>query len=155
MARGAIIALAMSIGFSALTIIAFVGWPEPLISIFMQRDEPARADILAVGMGLLALAALFQLVDGAQVIALGLLRGVQDTKVPMVLAAISYWAIGIPCSYLLGFTYGYGGVGVWAGLVIGLFVASILLNLRFWGFTIKALGGGEKALGGGEDASNP
>lgn len=139
MARGAVIALALSLGFAALTIIVFVGWPEPLISQFMQRDEPARVDIMAVGVGLLAMAALFQLVDGAQVIALGLLRGVQDTKVPMVLAAISYWMIGVPCSYVLGFIYGFGGVGVWTGLVIGLGVAAVLLNARFWGVTIKAL----------------
>ena len=140
MARGAIIALAMSLGFAALTIIVFVGWPEPLISMFMQRSEPARVDILAIGVGLLAMAALFQLVDGAQAIALGLLRGVQDTQVPMVLAAISYWVIGVPCSYVLGFTYGFGGIGVWAGLVIGLGVAAVLLNARFWGMTIKTLG---------------
>ena len=61
----------------------------------------------------------------------------------MVLAAISYWAIGIPCSYLLGFTLGFGGIGIWAGLVIGLGVAAILLNARFWGVTIKALGKAE------------
>ncbi|MGJ5620267.1 MATE family efflux transporter [Sulfitobacter sp. MF3-043] len=140
MARGAVIALAMSLSFAALTIIGFVIWPEPLISLFMQRDEPARVDIMAVGVGLLAMAALFQLVDGAQVIALGLLRGVQDTKVPMVLAAISYWGIGVPCSYLLGFVLGFGGIGVWGGLVIGLGVAAVLLNARFWGVTIKALG---------------
>jgi MATE family multidrug resistance protein len=139
MARGAIIALLMSLGFAALTIIIFVGLPEPLISLFMQRDEPARADILAIGVGLLVMAALFQLVDGAQVVALGLLRGVQDTQVPMVFAAISYWGIGVPCSYVLGFTFGYGGIGVWAGLVIGLGVAAVLLNARFWGVTIKGL----------------
>ncbi len=140
MARGAIIALAMSLGFAALTTISFVGWPEALISIFMQRDEPTRADILAIGVGLLIMAALFQLVDGAQVIALGLLRGVQDTKMPMVIAAFSYWVIGIPCSYLLGFTFGYGGIGVWSGLVIGLGIAALLLNARFWGVAIKAVG---------------
>ncbi|MGC1494418.1 MAG: MATE family efflux transporter [Sulfitobacter sp.] len=143
MARGAIIAMAMSLAFALLTMIAFVGWPEPLISIFMQRGEPARVDILAIGVGLLVMAALFQLVDGAQAIALGLLRGVQDTQVPMVLAAISYWVIGIPCSYLLGFTFGFEGIGVWAGLVIGLGVAAVLLNARFWGVTIKALGRGD------------
>ena len=137
MARGAIMVMAMSLAFSVLTVIVFVGWPETLISIFMQRDEPARADILAIGVGLLVMAALFQLVDGAQAIALGMLRGVQDTKVPMVLAAISYWVIGIPCSYLLGFTFGLGGVGIWGGLVIGLGCAAVLLNGRFWGVTIK------------------
>tara|TARA_R110002049_G_scaffold23781_6_gene84749 strand:+ start:138365 stop:139714 length:1350 start_codon:yes stop_codon:yes gene_type:complete len=139
MARGALIVMVMSLVFAAVTVVGFVGWPEPMISLFMQRDEPARADILAVGVGLLVMAALFQLVDGAQAIALGVLRGVQDTKVPMVLAAISYWAIGVPCSYLLGFTYGFGGIGVWSGLVIGLGVAAVLLNARFWGVTIKSL----------------
>ena len=140
MARGAIIAVMLSVGFAMLTTIVFVGWPESLISLFMQRDEPARVDILAIGIGLLVMAALFQLVDGAQAIALGLLRGVQDTQIPMVLAGISYWGIGIPCSYVLGFTFGFDGIGVWAGLVIGLGVAAVLLNARFWGHTIKTAG---------------
>lgn len=67
-----------------------------------------------------------------QVIALGLLRGVQDTKVPMVLAAISYWLIGIPVSYVLAFPLGMGAVGLWLGLVVGLTVAAAALMLRFW-----------------------
>jgi MATE family multidrug resistance protein len=78
------------------------------------------------------LAALFQLADGMQVMALGLLRGVQDTRVPMWLAAISYWLIGIPCSYVLAFPMGFGGVGLWLGLVVGLFCASASLMWRFW-----------------------
>ncbi|MGB3247180.1 MAG: MATE family efflux transporter [Sulfitobacter sp.] len=139
MARGALVVTAMSLAFSILTVVVFLVWPEALISIFMQRNEPARADILGIGVGLLALAALFQLMDGMQAIALGTLRGVQDTRMPMVLAAISYWAIGIPCSYLLGFTFGWGGIGIWGGLVIGLGMAAVLLNLRFWGVTIKGL----------------
>ena len=140
MGRGAKIVLAMSVGFAVLTIIGFVGWPEPLISAFMQKGEPARVEILAVGVGLLAMAALFQLVDGAQAVALGLLRGVQDTSVPMWMAAFSYWVVGIPASYLLGFSFGFEGIGVWAGLVLGLGVAAILLNLRFWRVTIKQVG---------------
>ena len=139
MARGAVIVMALSLVFALITMVGFVGWPEPLISIFMQENEPARADILAVGIGLLVMAALFQLVDGAQVIALGLLRGVQDTQVPMIMAAVSYWLVGMPCSYLLGFTLGYGALGIWAGLVAGLGVAAVLLNLRFWRHTIKRL----------------
>ncbi|WP_372992173.1 MATE family efflux transporter [Sulfitobacter sp.] len=133
LSRGAIASMGMSLIFSALTIVVFTVWPEPLIDIFMQASEPARDQILAVGVGLLAMAALFQLVDGAQAIALGLLRGVQDTKVPMILAGISYWVIGIPASYLLGFVLGLDGIGVWLGLVIGLGVAALLLNMRFWG----------------------
>jgi MATE family multidrug resistance protein len=129
----------MSICVAALTIVAFVAWPEPLIDLFMQKSEPARDQILVVGTGLLAMAALFQLVDGAQAVALGLLRGVQDTKMPMILAGISYWVVGIPASYLLGFTLGMDGIGVWLGLVVGLGVAAILLNLRFWGPAMRGL----------------
>ncbi len=139
MARGGVVVMALSLVFSALTTVIFVGWPEPLISLFMQEGEVARAEILAVGVGLLIMAALFQLVDGAQVIALGLLRGVQDTAVPMWMAAFSYWVVGIPCSYTLGFVLGFGGIGVWGGLVIGLGVAAILLNLRFWGVTLRGV----------------
>ena len=137
--RGAIAATTMSLLVAAATIVGFVLWPEPLIDAFMQSEEPARDQILAVGVGLLAMAALFQLVDGAQAVALGLLRGVQDTKMPMILAGISYWLVGIPVSYLLGFTIGLNGIGVWLGLVVGLGVAALLLNARFWGTTLKAL----------------
>jgi MATE family multidrug resistance protein len=133
MGRGAVTVIAMSIIFSILTVAVFVLYPELLINLFMQRDEPLRAEIIGVGVGLLIMAALFQLVDGAQAIALGLLRGVQDTKIPMWMAAFSYWCVGIPCSYVLGFTLGFEGIGVWAGLVIGLGAAAILLNARFWG----------------------
>lgn len=139
MGRGAITVMVMSAIFAALTTVVFVGWPEPLISIFMQKGEPSRDQILAIGVGLLVMAALFQFVDGAQAIALGLLRGVQDTRVPMWMAAFSYWGIGAPCSYILGFTMGWGGIGVWSGLVIGLGLAAVLLNARFWGVTIKGL----------------
>ena len=82
-------------------------------------------------------AALFQLVDGLQVLALGLLRGVQDTTVPMIMATVSYWVIGLPVSYLLGFTWGMGAVGIWLGLVIGLGIAAVLLLWRFWGRSVK------------------
>jgi multidrug resistance protein, MATE family len=64
--------------------------------------------------------------------ALGFLRGVQDTRVPMVIAAFSYWLIGIPTSYFLAFGFGLGGAGLWLGLVVGLVAASGLLMIRFW-----------------------
>jgi MATE family multidrug resistance protein len=67
-----------------------------------------------------------------QVMALGLLAGVQDTRVPMVLASVSYWLIGIPASYVLAFQLGFGAVGLWLGLVIGLAAAAISLMARFW-----------------------
>jgi len=140
LARGAIMATVMSALVAVVTVFVFVMWPEPLINLFMQRDEPAREQILAIGVALLAMASLFQLVDGAQAVALGILRGVQDTTVPMILAGFSYWIVGMPASYLLGFVFDFEGVGVWLGLVFGLGVAAILLNARFWGSVLKQLG---------------
>jgi MATE family multidrug resistance protein len=62
---------------------------------------------------------------------LGILRGIQDTRVPMIIATVAYWLIGMPASYAFGFTFGFGGVGIWAGLAIGLAVAAALLGMRF------------------------
>ena len=69
------------------------------------------------------------------------LRKASHTKGPMVIAAISYWAVGLPASYVLGFPMGLGGAGIWWGLVIGLAVASVLLSWRFWGLKLRE--GGE------------
>ncbi|WP_299598613.1 MATE family efflux transporter [uncultured Tateyamaria sp.] len=140
MLRGARTVIVMSLGMAVATIVLFIALPEPLISLFMNRDEPARNQILEIGVLLLALAALFQLVDGAQVIALGLLRGVQDTTVPMVLAGVSYWLVGMPASYILGFVLDWGGPGIWLGLVLGLACAGVALMLRFWTVSVPRLG---------------
>ncbi len=134
---GASVVIGMSTLAALATVILFLVLPEPIISAFMRPDEPDREAVLALGTGLLAAAALFQLVDAGQVIALGLLRGVQDTRVPMVIAAITYWGIGIPASYLLGFTMGLGGVGVWLGLALGLALAAIFMMARFWGWSAR------------------
>ena len=64
--------------------------------------------------------------------ALGLLRGIRDTRVPMIAAAVSYWLIGIPCSYVLAFKLGWGGQGLWLGLTLGLVCAAASMMARFW-----------------------
>jgi MATE family multidrug resistance protein len=140
LARGARVVFIMSLITAVLTSVVFLVWPEPLVLVFMQSSEPTRDQIVAIGVGLLAMAALFQLVDGAQAIALGLLRGVQDTTVPMFIAAISYWVVGMPCSYIFGFVLGYDGIGVWMGLVLGLACAAILLSARFWRVILGRVG---------------
>lgn len=129
---GAKAALLLSGLIAALVIFVFLSWPEPIISLFTDRSKPESGEIIAYGTMLLAMAALFQLGDAMQVMALGFLRALQDTRVPMILAAISYWVIGIPSGYVLAFPMGLGGVGLWLGLVIGLAAASTSLMLRFW-----------------------
>ena len=140
MARGAKVTIGLSLIVALITIGFFLGVPERLIALFLETGDPDLPDILAIGVGLFAAAALFQLVDSAQVMALGLLRGVQDTGVPMVIAALSYWVVGIPTSYLLGFTFGMGGVGIWLGLAVGLACAGAFLMARFWSKAITNVG---------------
>jgi MATE family multidrug resistance protein len=132
LAQGSKAAIIVSVIFALLTMAVFFAIPGVLIGVFIDPDEPARAAIIAMGTGLMAMAALFQLADGVQVTVLGLLRGVRDTRAPMWIAALSYWAVGMPVSYGLGVWLGWGGLGIWAGLVTGLAVAAVLLMVRFW-----------------------
>ncbi|MBB97069.1 MAG: MATE family efflux transporter [Rhodobacteraceae bacterium] len=131
--RGAGAVLTLSLGVSLVTMVVLVAAPEALLSLFLEPDNPDRPQIMAIGVGLVAVAALFQLMDGAQVVALGLLRGLHDTTVPMVMAGLSYWCVGLPASYGLAFGAGLGGIGVWLGLTLGLVSAAVLLLWRFWG----------------------
>ncbi|WP_162302355.1 MATE family efflux transporter [Tabrizicola thermarum] len=130
--QAAKVAVVISLGVAIASVILFLSAPRPIVALFLDLSKPESAAILAYGTVLLGLAALFQLADGMQVMALGLLRGVQDTRVPMWLAAVSYWLIGIPSSYVLAFPMGYGGVGLWLGLVVGLVCAAASLMWRFW-----------------------
>ncbi len=129
---GAAAAFSLGVGWAVIAVVLFVGFPEPLLGFYIDPDEPLRGEILATGRILLFAAALFQLADATQVVAVALLRGVQDTRVPMMLAAASYWLVGIPAGWIFGFALGLGAVGVWAGLVCGLATAAVLLATRFW-----------------------
>ncbi len=140
--RGAHAVLVLSAVAVGATVVLFLAAPGPLYALFLDPDEPARAEIMQLGALLLAIAALFQLVDAAQVMALGLLRGVRDTTVPMIMAAVSYWAIGIPAALVMGFRLGWGGAGVWLGLTLGLACAGVLMMARFWGRAVPRLRAG-------------
>jgi len=135
--RGAMAVIMVSLCVAVVTVVAFLTVPEILMGAFLSPDDPERAPVIALGVPLLAAAAVFQLADAAQVMALGLLRGVQDTRVPMVIAAISYWVIGVPISYVLGFVLDWQGPGVWIGLAVGLFCAGVLMMARFWIYSVK------------------
>ena len=90
--------------------------------------------VIALAAALLLLAAAFQFPDGVQVLSVGALRGLKDTRMPMLIAALAYWGIGMPLGAMLGLGLGVpaqGPVGMWIGLIAGLTVAAILLGLRF------------------------
>jgi MATE family multidrug resistance protein len=128
----ALTAVGLTALLSGSIAILFFAAPTPLVGLFLDERQTDVAAILSFGTTLLAGAALFQLFDAMQVVALGLLRGVQDARMPMLIAAVSYWLVGIPVSYGLAFPLGWGGIGIWAGLVTGLAAAAALLMARFW-----------------------
>ncbi|MBT0958618.1 MATE family efflux transporter [Alphaproteobacteria bacterium KMM 3653] len=130
--RGAVVAVWMSVAFALMTVAVYWSIPATLIGMFIDPADPLRPEIISAGITLMLLAGVFQLVDGAQAMALGLLRGLKDTQVPMIYAVLSYWCVGMTCSYLLGFTLGLGGAGIWGGLSIGLCCAAVSMMLRFW-----------------------
>lgn len=135
--RGAKAAYAVSLSFGVIVVILYLAMPGLFVGLFIDPNDPARDSVLALGVVLLMLSAMFQFVDAAQIVALSVLRGVQDTRVPMWLACLSYWVIGIPSSYLMTFTFGWGPVGLWLGLTVGLGVAAVLLSARFWGRSVR------------------
>ena len=135
---GARVAIALSFMFGCAAVLLFLSQARPIIALFLDETKPGSAAIITYGVHLLAFAALFQLTDAMQVMALGLLRGIRDTRVPMIAAAISYWLIGIPAGYVLAFKFQMGGIGLWLGLVIGLLAAAVSLMWRFWHLARKS-----------------
>ena len=132
MRDGAITVTVVSFVIAVMAVAVFVLFPRPLVGLYLDASDPETPVLIGIATGLMFYAALFQLTDAMQVIGLGLLRGVQDTRVPMVIAAVSYWLIGMPVAYGLAFIAGMGPAGLWLGLVAGLTVAAILLMRRFW-----------------------
>lgn len=130
MRRAAWASLGLTTGFMSLAALTFWLTPQPLIALFLDPADPAAATAFALAVSYLGVAALFQLVDGAQVSAAAALRGLGDTGAPMVIAFAGYWAVGFPAAWLLGFPLGLEGVGVWLGLAAGLAAAAVLLIAR-------------------------
>lgn len=119
--------IVMAGGFMALSASFMLLFPDLIVSFYTSDSE-----VSAMVLTLLFAAALFQFSDGLQVSAAGSLRGLKDTSIPMVITIISYWVVGFPVAWLLGFHFDFGPIGLWSGLVIGLTCAAILLNIRFF-----------------------
>jgi multidrug resistance protein, MATE family len=123
--------LAMAMGF--MTVAALVIWavPRELAGLFLDPSDPANAPVLDLAVKFLFLAAIFQLADGAQVVGAAMLRGLQDTRVPMLYAAFGYWLVGLGGGAFLAFAGGWEGEGVWTGLAAGLAAVAVLMLWRW------------------------
>jgi MATE family multidrug resistance protein len=124
-------ALVIGLGFMVLSASTMLAFPKFLLSGFIDVEAPANAEILQRAAAFLRVAALFQIFDGAQAVAAGMLRGVHDARAPMLIALLGYWGIGLPVGALLAFATPLAGVGLWIGLACGLACVSGLLLLRW------------------------
>jgi MATE family multidrug resistance protein len=130
-ARAGWTAVALGAGFMAAMAVALILAAGPLAWLFLDPADPRAAAAAALGASLLTVAGVFQLGDGVQVVAAGALRGLKDTRVPMLFAALGYWGIGLPAGLALAWPAGLGAVGIWIGLAAGLAVVSGLMLWRW------------------------
>lgn len=121
----------LATGFMSMMAVTMWAIPHSLVGIFADRGDPANAPIIPLAVSFLAVAALFQIFDGAQAVGAGMLRGLNDTTVPMAFALVGYWAVGLGTALWLGFGLGWGGVGIWTGLAAGLAAVSVLMLARW------------------------
>ncbi len=128
-ARAGWTAAALGVSFMALSALLFWFRPDVVVWIYAgSAPDPAVARLAA---SLLAIAAVFQLFDGMQAAVAGALRGLKDTRVPMLIAALAYWGLGLTTAAALGLGAGWGARGLWWGLTLGLAAAAVGLSLRF------------------------
>ncbi len=129
--RAGFVSMALAAGFMSGTALLFWFAPGFLVGLFLPGADPANRAAAALAAQFLAVAALFQIVDGVQTTAAAALRGLSDTTVPMLIALCGYWLVGLPVAWLLAFPAQLEGVGVWLGLAAGLAFAALVLGARF------------------------
>ncbi len=129
--RAGWVSFLLGTSFMAAMALVFVLAPDVLISLFIDASAPGNAEVAALAVSFLAIAAIFQIVDGAQVVGAGMLRGLHDTTMPMLFALMGYWFIGIGVGAGLAFWQDWEGIGIWTGLAGGLAVVAVLMLARW------------------------
>jgi multidrug resistance protein, MATE family len=124
-------AFVLGVGFMGVMALMMWAIPHQLVGIFVDRADPANAAVIPLAVAFLGIAALFQIFDGAQAVGAGMLRGLQDTTVPMAFAWFGYWVAGMGTAVALGFWLDWAGVGIWTGLAAGLAVVAMLMLARW------------------------
>ena len=128
--RSAFVGLLLALAFMSASAVAMLLLPETIAGIYTDDSE-----VQSIAVDLLLMAAIFQISDGAQVAGAGALRGIKDTAVPMLITLAAYWGLGLPLGYMLGVTWMLGPQAMWSGLIVGLTVAALALNGRFYWVT--------------------
>lgn len=128
--RAGLVGIGIALSFGALASMTMVLFPELIARLYTPDPQ-----VVALAAGLLFFAAVFQLADCLQVAAAGALRGLKDTRVPMLYSVLAYWIVGMTLGWWLAFPRGWGAAGMWCGIIAGLTVAAVLLGFRFMRIT--------------------
>jgi MATE family multidrug resistance protein len=130
MLRASLAAYAVTAVMMAVASLVLLVFPRILLAMFIDIADPSNAHVVEVGLGLLAIGAVFVIADGFQFIGLGVLRGLHDTAIPMIIGLVGGWLVGLPLGAFLAFTLGMGAAGVWLGLAAGLGAVALLFAVR-------------------------
>ncbi len=126
-------------GLTSLVISVVIMTSASLVLVYLPMAiagfYTSDPQVKGIAVKLLLMAAIFQIFDGLQVVAIGALRGLKDTRMPMLLNLISYWMVGLPIGYFLGIIGPFGAQGLWTGFIAGLLMSACLNNLRFFRLT--------------------
>ncbi len=124
-------AYGLALTYACVMALIMLGFPRTLVGIFLDLNAPESQHVVALAITFLSLAGFFQLFDCAQGVAQGMLRGLGDTRVPMIMAALGYWGVGLSLAVYLGFWTDLRGTGIWIGLASGLAAVAVLLTIRW------------------------
>jgi MATE family, multidrug efflux pump len=124
-------AFVLGVGFMTLTALTMLLAPQHLLGLFLDFGQPENLRVIGFAVEFLLLAAIFQIADGAQAVGAGMLRGLHDTRRPMLFAALGYWGVGLPLGFGLAFGTSLRGIGIWIGLAAGLGVVALLMLHRW------------------------
>lgn len=130
-ARAGWTAFAMALGWACAGAMAMILFGRELVGVFLDLDTPSNWPVIELAVTFLIFAGLFQVADSGQAAASGMLRGLGDTRTPMLYAALGYWAFGLPIAVALGFWTELAGIGIWIGLAGGLAAVATLLTVRW------------------------
>jgi MATE family multidrug resistance protein len=125
--RAGWLALTVGVGCMVGAAVIFLLAPRAILAVYTNQK-----DVIEIGVPLLALAAAFQIFDGIQTVATGALRGLGETRVPMVANFTGYWIFGLPLGYILCFHHQQGIFGIWTGLTLALILIALILLQRWW-----------------------
>ena len=129
--RSGYLSIGIGLIFAIVVTIAMLLFPQVIVGLYLDIKDPANAQVINLALPMLTVATLSQILDTVQKITYGVLQGIQDTRVPMLLSLPAFWGVGLTSGYILGFVLGWGGTGLWLGQSIGIAIAAILFVVRF------------------------